>query len=752
MTIGHDNRSGVTAQAAAAWHTLATAWNAHADRNTAIVLSLATAVWLLDLLVPTFDQIGHYDDAAYIRSGQWLLDEGTLRPLAWGPLISFVYGLTYLVVQESPNWFVWTAAGGRLATYAAFCVGMYLCARTLSSKPAAHAALVIGLTWPVATSFFADWNSSDLLFIAMSALSLSQLLAWLSDHSPRHLAWGSAFVGLAALTRPDGLVLLASFVVMVLATVAWEVRSLRPPGWRKLLAASLLPGLLIVGGYLALYGTETGVWRTGIESRTYQAFEQGHGVVFRERYAHSGQDTMAGGYDDARALFGTRADNDGSVIRAITRNPAAFAERLARSFADLPAKVGTALGGPLAVVFLLLAARGALALLRTRERWMLLVFLGWHLHMASYFVTFWRPGYVRFAFVALALLAGSGTAAIMRNWRDWKETMPVALVLLGTAGWLWWDGGDGTWDDLRSLVAITLALGLGMTLWLPILTGAGGRHRYGKALSLVGALVIVSVSAASAGRSPTDVLSRRLGTLPEEHAVITATRTVPPGIPIATHGIRLPTAAKRPGRVMGELVRRPVSRARLDQWERMSDAGAIYLSPFMRRQYREWFDFLLASLQNDSTWVATFADPATHRWLFVRHSLLDVDGVWQTTTPALRSEFDVFVLDRLLVYVEHGTPWTRTSMRCDEEGGAKRFFVHVVPVDSSVLSPGRRLANLNFRFERNGYRTGDGRCVATRSLPGYEIDYITTGQYIPGDRRLWEGRIEFEDGRPRDRR
>ena len=645
---------------------------------------------------------------------------------------------------------MWTAAGGRLATYAVFCVGMYLCARTLPSRPAANAALVIGLTWPVALSFFAGWNSSDLLFIGMSALGLSRLLTWLSHRSLRHLVWGSAFVGLAALTRPDGLVLLASFVVMALATVAWEAKTLRPPGWRKLLAASLLPGLLFAGGYLAIYGTDTGVWRTGVGSRTYQAFEQGHGVVFRERY--SGGNAMVAGYDDVRAQFGTRADNDGSVIRAIARNPAGFAERIAHSVADFPATVGRALGGPLAVAFLLLAARGALALLRSRGRWTLLVFLGWHLHMASYFVTFWRPGYVRFAFVALALLAGCGTAAIMRNWRDWKETMPLALVLLGTAGWLWWDGGDGMWGDLRALVGIVLAFGFGMALWLPILTEAGGRHPYGKALGLVGALVIVSVSAASAGRSPTDVLSRRLGMMPEERAVTTATRTVPPGIPIATHGIRLPTAAKRPGRVIGELVRKPVSRTRLDQWERMSDAGAMYLSPYMRRQYREWFDFLLAWLQNDSIWVATFADPATHRWLFVRRSLLDVDGVWQTTTPALRSEFDVFVLDRLLVYVEHGTPWTRTSTRCDEAGGAKRFFVHVVPVDSSVLPPSRHLANLNFRFERNGYRTGDGRCVATRSLPGYEIDYITTGQYIPGDRRLWEGRIEFEDGRPRDRR
>ena len=99
MTIRHDNRSGAAASATAAWSKLGATWDDHAERNTAIVLSIVTAVWLLDLLVPTFGQIGHHDDAAYIRSGPWLVDEGTLRVLAWGPLISFVYGLVYVVVQ-----------------------------------------------------------------------------------------------------------------------------------------------------------------------------------------------------------------------------------------------------------------------------------------------------------------------------------------------------------------------------------------------------------------------------------------------------------------------------------------------------------------------------------------------------------------------------------------------------------------------------------------------------------------------------
>ena len=78
-----------------------------------------------------------------------------------------------------------------------------------------------------------------------------------------------------------------------------------------------------------------------------------------------------------------------------------------------------------------------------------------------------------------------------------------------------------------------------------------------------------------------------------------------------------------------------------------------------------------------------FSDADADIWLFVRRSLLQADGVWLSRQNALRSEFDVFVLDRLLVYVKHGTPLTRASMRCDEEGGARQFFMHVVPADSA---------------------------------------------------------------------
>ena len=123
---------------------------------------------------------------------------------AWPPLLSMLHGLVYIVVQQSDNWFALTAAGGRLATYTLFCVGVYQCARRLSGEPAAHAALVVGLTWPILASFFARWNASDCVFMALSALALSRLLAYLSDRSLRQVVWGSVFVGLArCLDRTD---------------------------------------------------------------------------------------------------------------------------------------------------------------------------------------------------------------------------------------------------------------------------------------------------------------------------------------------------------------------------------------------------------------------------------------------------------------------------------------------------------------------------------------------------------------------
>ena len=740
MKSEHRNKSGGAGSRVAAWGRLVPVWSDNAERYTAIALGVLTTFWLLDNLVPTFSQVPAYDDTAYVRSGHWLAADGVLPVFAWGPTLSALYGLFYLVVKESPDWFVWTAAGGRFATYALFYTGIYLCARAIASRSTAQAALVIGSTFPLAASFFLHWNSSDFLFMALSAVALSQLLGYLSDRSSRHLVRGSACVGLAALTRPDGLILLFSFVVLAHATYARDGGAFFPPGWRRRLWLATGPALLLVVGYLVLYGIVTGSWRIGLESRTYQAFEQGHGVIFRERYTGN---VMVTGYEDVRSLFGTRDDNDGSVVRAIAKNPSAFVERVAQSVAGLPTTFYRAFGGPyLAVSLVFLASRGALSLWHGRRRWTLLaVTLGWHLHLLAYFATFWQPRYFLFSFVGLSLLAGLGATAIAANWRGWRERTAVAVLLAGLTAWLMWDGGGGRmWGNpAASTTSVTIVVLLGMALCVSTLTLGCRRLRGGKVLALLAGVAMVSGVAVAAGRSPAGRLALEIGASPQEQAVAAAA-AVPVGISIATHGFRLPAAARRPVREMGDLMAEPVSASAWDEWLAQSTVGAVYLNPLLRREYPTWFEFLMERLQRDPKWVPVFSDEDAHTLLFVNRSVLEVRGIWRSHEPVLRSEFDVFLLETLLVYVKEG---------CDQEDTARRFFVHVMPVSVDSLTARQRRkggrAQLDFDFDRHGFRL-DRRCVATMMLPSYEIDYVATGQYSRGEERFWQGRIEFRGG------
>src|SRR4029079_9845944 len=83
----------------------------------------------------------------------------------------------------------------------------------------------------------------------------------------------------AALSRPEGVLL---FVVFV-ALSAMEFLSARLPPKRVLWhsAAALVPFLVVVGGYLGVYGMRTASFTLGAAERSYLAFEQGHGIAFR---------------------------------------------------------------------------------------------------------------------------------------------------------------------------------------------------------------------------------------------------------------------------------------------------------------------------------------------------------------------------------------------------------------------------------------------------------------------------------------
>ena len=110
--------------------------------------------------------------------------------------------------------------------------------------------------------------------------------------------------------------------------------------------------------------------------------------------------------------------------------------------------------------------------------------------------------------------------------------------------------------------------------------------------------------------------------------------------------------------------------------------------------------------------------------------------------PAIRSDFDVYLLDDSLVYVKEP---------CVPEDVEATFFLHVDPIDPDDLPGPRRrhgFDNLDFWFYDRGSLSG-GVCAAEIPLPEYDVAAIRTGQYVVeggGSYRFWEEEIRLGSG------
>lgn len=630
-------------------------------RLASLALLLLTAACAWDVLAPTFGRLDHFDDSAYIRSGFRLVEQGLLTEIAWGPLLSFIYGLAYLVLADSPHWFVHCAMAGRLVIFGVFCAGGIFCVRSLSRALDPGIAWVVGSAWLLAATFFLPWNSSDFLFMGLSWLALARLLA--DGKGPlKDLALGSSFVGLAALTRNDGLILFVSFLLLAPLRHPKPIRQLLVIDWAKVLCVAALPTVAIVGSYLLLYGHAMGSYEMGSMARTYIAFEQGHGVAFREQYAGN---VMVEGYDDVRSLFGSAAENEASVIRAIASNPVAFLERVGRNLLSGPGKAYAALGGALAIGFLLLALRGLAFLWNAGLRWLIVVLAVWHLHLASYVATFWSQRYTRFAFLALTILAAFGVQAIVARREELRERILVATVLGALTAYMYFDASPDA-----SVGALALAVGL--CVWVvsimaersllpkthPHGTTAAGhfvasaRPMQGVVGCLVG-LALVGATAVALGSPPRWPQLPVVGESAQEQAVA-ATASLPADTLIAADGHKVPTAAKRASRSLGALLTQDISTEATERWMDAANIGAIYLGPLLRSRYQEWSDFLVGYFDPHPRFVAAFSDAASHTHLFACRALV---GRAQLPAPSPRGP-------RTSLMLRHGGTghWLRYSI------------------------------------------------------------------------------------------
>ncbi len=110
-----------------------------------------------------------------------------------------------------------------------------------------------------------------------------------------------------------------------------------------------------------------------------------------------------------------------------------------------------------------------------------------------------------------------------------------------------------------------------------------------------------------------------------------------------------------------------------------------------------------------------------------------------SSEPAARSDFDVYLNGGALHYLKEP---------CDESDARGRFFLSVHPADERDLPAEMRERgheSLNFTFAPPVGAFFNGKCLASRGLPDYEIVELETGQWVPGGDRLWDAAIVVGD-------
>ena len=100
----------------------------------------------------------------------------------------------------------------------------------------------------------------------------------------------------------------------------------------------------------------------------------------------------------------------------------------------------------------------------------------------------------------------------------------------------------------------------------------------------------------------------------------------------------------------------------------------------------------------------------------------------------IRSFYDVYLDGCTLTYVRR---------QCANDDAAKRFILHVIPVDRDDID-GNEQHTLDFSFiEGKGWHVGED-CIVSRDLPDYAISYIRTGQYsLDRTRHSWLSEYHF---------
>jgi hypothetical protein len=495
-------------------------WVKKSDHQIAMVIFLVNFFLVFAYFLPNLVDINAWDEAAYVKCGQVLIDQGEFPSYGGNPGTCVFFGLTYLPFRSSFYWMVESVSLARAILFVFLWIGMYLVARELTDFAPAEISLGLFLVTPLSLEMLRF--PSDPLFASFAALGLWQLLKYKHSGIRKHLVFSSSFLAMSAFSRNDGLIIFVIFLVLTII-VAWQRKDL----WRAFLCSST-PFIVFVGGYILIYGLATGNYQLGTMGRTYENFESGQQVLY------SGEGDFSPVIEsrvEAERLFGTAEENNHSVFRAIARNPQAYLERLVAVIKRLPQLTLNAYGKRFAVILFILAVRGVFELLRRKEVTLLLILLLWPMHLATGFViTLFRTGHLQFAYYIVFLLASIGIYALLSNLRSRIEIGWATAVLLGI----------GVYSVVDNKLAIYYGAALLLiSIWIVYFYQIHKREQI-KPLMFV---LLLCAGIIIRGEFPSPKL-RVLGSDPKEQAVVFMMETFPPGSSLAAAAPGVVWAAK----------------------------------------------------------------------------------------------------------------------------------------------------------------------------------------------------------------
>ena len=131
---------------------------------------------------------------------------------------------------------------------------------------------------------------------------------------------------------------------------------------------------------------------------------------------------------------------------------------------------------------------------------------------------------------------------------------------------------------------------------------------------------------------------------------------------------------------------------------------------------------------------------ATDTSLMDAAAMAALQSAWEdivSGAPSGGGDFDLYLDGDTLTYAKEP---------CLQADTAAKFFLHIIPADAAELPGWRRqygFDNGDFQFDWRGVMF-DGKCLATVSLPGYDVAGVRTGQF-GGQGEIWS--VELPAGR-----